>query len=243
MNFEIKPDHYFSNYGYCVCCDQPVQFIAEEAWLRDHYLCASCNSIPRERALIYWLEYFFPNWKQLNIHESSPIFRGASQKLKQFCEGYLPSYFFYGKEDGGMIDGFLNINLESQRLPDESFDLVITQDIFEHLYNPASAFKEIQRTLKVGGAHIFTVPLVNKNHKTQQWSERKEDGAIKFFYEEEYHGNPIDQSGSPVAWHWGYDISNYIFDNTGMNSIILLKEDITRGLQAELMEVIITFKN
>jgi len=38
---------------------------------------------------------------------------------------------------------------------DESFDLVITQDFFEHVLRPA---KEIARTLKSGGAHIYAVP-------------------------------------------------------------------------------------
>jgi len=41
---------------------------------------------------------------------------------------------------------------------DESFDLVITLDVFEHVLRPAKAFAEIARTLKPGGAHIYTVP-------------------------------------------------------------------------------------
>jgi len=39
-----------------------------------------------------------------------------------------------------------------------AFDLVITQDFFEHVLRPAKAFAEIARTLKPGGALIYAVP-------------------------------------------------------------------------------------
>jgi len=193
--------------------------------------------------LIYWLEKYFPNWRDLSIHESSPIFRGASEKLRSSCKAYSYSFYFADQPDKPHVNSILNINLEDQALEDKSFDIVITQDIFEHLYNPGAAFKEIARTLKKNGAHVFTVPLVNKSAKTQQWSERSPHGEINFFFEKEYHGDPINESGAPVAWHWGYDICDYIYRHSGMNSIILLKEDLSMGMQAEYMEVIISFKN
>lgn len=40
-------------------------------------------------------------------------------------------------------------------LEDESFDLVISQDVFEHLFNPELAFAEVARTLELGGAHLY----------------------------------------------------------------------------------------
>lgn len=243
MSIQFEPGVYFSNYGYCVCCEQPVKFTARSSWLRDAYLCDICSSLPRERALVYWIEKYFPAWRDLSIHESSPIFRGASKKFHDFCKNYKPSHFFSDHPGEREVNGIMNINLEEQSLENESFDLVVTQDVFEHLYNPKAAFKEIARTLKRGGAHAFTVPLMNKSGKTQQWSERNPDNTINFFYGEEYHGNPIDNSGSPVAWHWGFDICNYIQQHTGMNSIILLKEDISLGMEAEYLEVIISFKS
>jgi SAM-dependent methyltransferase len=242
MEFSIKNDYYFSNYGYCSCCATPVQFLAKDNWLRDSYICRSCGSIPRERALMYWMQTFFPDWKNLSIHESSPIFKGASLRLKEECANYVPSFYFHDKQDQKEVDGFLNIDIENQFFPDNNFDLIVTQDVFEHLYNPSQAFKEVFRTLRKGGAHIFTVPLVNKSKKTQQWSQKNEDGTISFFYEKEYHGNPVDESGSPVAWHWGFDICEYIQQHTGMVSTILLKEDINQGILGEYLEVIISFK-
>lgn len=66
---EINLKH---NNGYCVICEKKATFIEHNDWLRDHYLCSTCNSIPRQRALIHALHTFFPKWYSYNIHESSP---------------------------------------------------------------------------------------------------------------------------------------------------------------------------
>ena len=57
-----------------------------------------------------------------------------------------------------MKDGQRSENLEALTFPDESFDLIIPQDVFEHVLRPAKAFAEIARTLKPGGVHVYTVP-------------------------------------------------------------------------------------
>ena len=66
---EINLKH---NNGYCVICEKKATFIEHNDWLRDHYLCSTCNSIPRQRALIHALHTFFPKWNSYSIHESSP---------------------------------------------------------------------------------------------------------------------------------------------------------------------------
>lgn len=60
--------------------------------VRDNYLCPICNSIPRERALMVVLDSIFPNWSTLSIHESSPVFRGASQRIASEYKKYIPTF-------------------------------------------------------------------------------------------------------------------------------------------------------
>lgn len=67
--------------GVCEICEKPVKFESKYDWLRDHFLCPICGSIPRERALMHVLKTFFPNYLALKIHESSPVMRGLSRKL------------------------------------------------------------------------------------------------------------------------------------------------------------------
>src|ERR1700690_3775655 len=78
---EATEGNVLSNKGYCICCDKLVTFSSRYDWLRDHYICNNCSSIPRERALMFCIERYYPNWRELHIHESSPVIRGASAKL------------------------------------------------------------------------------------------------------------------------------------------------------------------
>ena len=41
---------------------------------------------------------------------------------------------------------------------DNSFDLVLSSDIFEHVRKPFVGFQEVNRVLKPGGFHIFSIP-------------------------------------------------------------------------------------
>lgn len=234
----------FQNSGYCVNCDQNVTFTAYETWFRDHYLCDNCGSIPRERALMLAIERFYPEWATLAIHESSPAGRGASLKLKQKCQQYVGSHFFPDFPLGETHNsGWKNENLEAQSFEDESFDLVITQDVMEHIFNPKRAFAEIERTLKPGGAHICTVPLVRKHDCSQVRAQLSKQGEIEYLFPAEYHGNPIDNKGSLVTMHWGYDVCEYIQQACGMQTTIVFIDDIYHGIRAEYIEVLVSRKS
>lgn len=238
----LPGDYYLSHPGYCVCCDREVTFECYHSWLRDNYYCANCQCIPRERALMAVVEKYYPNWRGLRIHESSPVQRGASLKLKNQCVNYQASQYYPGKEYGTMVDGFRNENLENQTFGDESFDLVITQDVMEHVYHPERVFSEIARTLAKDGAHIFTVPIINKHAKTQVWATLNPDGTPNFLHAPEYHGNPVPPYGSPVTMHWGFDIVNFIRASSGLDTKIISIYDKNLGIMGEYNEVFITYK-
>jgi SAM-dependent methyltransferase len=186
----------------------------------------------------------FPNYKELSIHESSPCSRGTSVKLSEECPAYSASHYFehvpIGQTEGDT--GYRCETLESLTFEDHSFDLFVTQDVMEHIFNPDLAFKEICRVLKPGGAHIFTVPLINKHKKSEVWASRNEQGETVFHGPEEYHGNPIDEKGSLVTMHWGYDIVAYISEATGMSSTILTIDDLSQGIKAELIDVVVSWR-
>ena len=230
------------NYGYCPICEKEVKFFSKEWWLRDHYFCSNCGSIPRERALMAVIISHYPQWRQAIIHESSPFDRGASIRLKNECQNYIPSQYYIGEELGQIINGIRCENLESLTFEDESIDLHITQDVFEHVFNPLKAFSEISRTLIPGGMHIFTVPLVNKMKPSQRRADISPDGKVIHYVEPCYHGNPVGDGRSLVTIDWGYDICNYIFQASGLFTKMTCIDDIGRGIRAEFIEVLVTFK-
>jgi SAM-dependent methyltransferase len=228
--------------GHCPTCDQATRFVACEPWLRDHFVCTRCGSIPRERALMLCIERFFPAWRSLVIHESSPVGRGASTRLRAECPAYSASQFYPGAALGEIPPGreFPNEDLERLTLPDASLDLFVTQDVMEHILDPARAFAEIRRVLRPGGAHVFSVPLVSKDRPTRITAERGPDGAVVHHVEPTYHGNPVDSAGALVTREWGYDICDFIMRTAGTPTTMVVIDDLSRGIRAEYIEILVS---
>ena len=231
-----------ANQGHCTICDRSATFIARDPWLRDHYKCTRCHSIPRERALMAVLREKYPDWRTKTIHESSPGNRGASKRIAMECPQYIPSHLFDGEPAGAMVGRYRCENLEQMTFADESIDLHVTQDVMEHVLRPDRAFAEIARTLKPGGAHIFTVPLVNEEQPSKMRIAVDPDGGISHLEPPAYHGNPIDARGSLVTIDWGFDIRQHIFDACDLDSEIINIDDLDRGIRARYIEVLVTTK-
>ena len=236
----LPQSFYFRQVGFCLCCEQSTVFFSLDPWLRDSFKCAVCRSLPRQRALTRILNEVYPNWRSLIIHESSPTLGGISERFRKECEQYSASQYYPGATPGVSIGHFRNENLESLTLADQSVDIFITQDVLEHVYSPAAAFREIGRVLRPGGAHIFTVPLVNKHRPSQIWATLNDDGSPNFLVEPDFHDNPVDPKGSPVTMHWGFDIIHAIKQASSLETTIEHIDDLSQGIRAEYIEVLVT---
>jgi len=126
--------------------------------------------------------------------------------------------------------------------PDGKFDIFITQDVFEHVFNPDRVFSEISRVLKKDGLHIFTVPIYKNLPHSRQRAELNRIGEIHHLMEPEYHGNPISDQGSLVTYDWNLEIVHEIYRTTGMITTVHLTKDEHMGLEAEFLEVLVSEK-
>ena len=233
----------FSHRGTCDICESRVTFKANHRWFRDHLVCNVCQSIPRERALMRVIKQFHPNFAELCIHESSPVPRGVSERLARECPEYSASFL---RQDMalGTVDERTGVrceNLECMTFADAAFDLFITQDVLEHVFDPKAAFREIARVLKPGGAHIFTVPLVNGAKASERRATRSPSGEIEHHHEPVYHGDPVNPEGALMTMNWGYDLAALITSETGMPTLIVQIDDLDGGIRAELIEVVVSF--
>ena len=226
--------------GYCPICERRVFFCTEGTWLRDQLRCSVCWSIPRWRAIIHVLQQLFPEWRKLRIHESSP--GGAtSDKLARECTQIIQTHFFPDTTPGDVKNGYRCENLEAQTFPDAAFDLVVTQDVFEHVLDPAAGFREVARTLKPGGAHVFTIPWYYWK-PTLTRAVRSTDGSVQLLVEADYHGNPIDSSGSLVVTEWGWEFCDFVYRASGMTTTAVRIYDPSRGIAGEFIEVFVSRK-
>lgn len=226
-----------SNAGWCACCRSETQFEETGVWLRDQYLCVRCQSIPRFRAINLTLDRYFPGWEQLSIHESSP----GTDFIRRYCQHYSWSFYFEGRPLGSDVNGSRCENLERLTFADNTFDLFVTQDVFEHVFEPGKAIAEIMRVLKPGGAHVWTAP----KHKGLRQTARRaklENGSIVHLQDEQYHGNPIGDGRSLVTWDYGDDFEACLWAWCGYPTVTYVTRDRSLGLDGEYLEVFVTRK-
>jgi len=221
-----------TSYGYCHCCRQQVTFHSGDVWLRDHFSCSSCNSTPRQRNLIRTLDELVPAWQEKSLHESSPSNEYLSNLPQYSFSQYEPDKEFGSPVSGGGT----NQNIESLTFEDESFDIFISQDVLEHVFNPEKACKEVLRVLKPGGWHIFTTPRHdNLRHSIQRATLN--GTVIKHLKTPDYHDNPVGDGKSLVTFDWGKDFEKLLRKWTGREVLTLNKTDQSRGIAGAMFEV------
>ena len=225
------------NRGWCACCRADTEFVETGAWLRDQYLCVGCQSIPRWRAVNLTLDKYFPLWAQATIHESSP----SNDFIRRYCQHYSYSYFFEGVPLGKEHQGARCENLEQLTFADDTFDLFVTQDVLEHVFQPDRAIREILRVVKPGGAHVFTAPKHKGLRRTCQRA-KLDGGTVVHMLEAQYHGNPIGDGRALVTWDYGDDFELCLWEWCEYPTVTYVVRDRHFGLDGEYLEVFITRK-
>jgi hypothetical protein len=129
-----------------------------------------------------------------------------------------------GAKLGELVSGVRCEDLEHLTFTDATFDIHTTQDVMEHVFSS-----------------VFTTPLVNK-HQPSSRRATIDNGKITYLAPPEYHGSAISEKGSLVTWHWGFDITRQIFEASGLFSHLNYIDDLSKGIRAELIEVLVTLK-
>ena len=229
--------------GVCPICERRTVYEADGPYFRNTLTCPTCpggGSLPRERAVALALNETRPNWRSLAIHECSPSTRGISPKLQLQCANYVATNYFPEKPFGEIVLNLRNENLERQTFADASFDIVITIDVFEHLFDPAAAAREIHRTLKPGGVCISAFPVSKHQWEGLRWRARLgADGTVEHLAPAEYHGNPISPEGSLVTVDYGYDLHQLFAEWAPFDVRVLRFADRRAGVLGEFTDVVV----
>ncbi|MGD9610380.1 MAG: class I SAM-dependent methyltransferase [Desulfovibrionaceae bacterium] len=216
----IKKDDVFFHSGYCLCCDSQVDFLIDYNYsfhledgsrfpnLRERVVCPLCKMNSRQRLVaglilknisktsepqsVYLMEYVTPIYDFL---------------LKKFPMHKIIGSEYVGPQykSGDSVGGIPHEDIECLSLATNSVDLIVSNDVFEHVFSPPRAFSECSRILKENGVMLATIPF--KMH-CQETIKRAEivDGNIVNILPPIFHGNPMDPKGALVVHDFGWDL-------------------------------------
>lgn len=224
--------------GWCPVCARPTLFIPVGPWYREDLKCLRCRSSARQRAVAHFIKTEIEPDGATRVLEVAPVSHVA-RWFREYFPCYEETNYFPGAEPGSTTKGFRNENLEALTYPDNHFDLVITQDVLEHVAHPEKAFREIARVLRPGGRHVYTIPWYPASKTRTRAYEV--DGRIEHVLEPDFHGNPIDPAGSLVFSEFGEDLPDIVFEASGMRTCIIRDKKQEYGILGDSVIVFCSF--
>ncbi len=181
--------------GLCPVCGRRTFFLVtcEPDGLRNDAFCARCGSIARTRHIaLAMLDALAPRdvrtvaalGRRPDIAVWHTAARGALARVlrprpRSIAAGARPvlvlSEYFDGVPSGQVRHGVLCQDVQATSFDAATFDLVLTEDVLEHVPDFRAALAEIRRVLKPGGVHVFSVPYY-PDEPTRALFERTSDG-------------------------------------------------------------------
>jgi SAM-dependent methyltransferase len=225
----------------CALAGRPKTIYVETGpWARDDLHCRRCGSIPRHRALAIVMEQVRPGWRDLVIHESSPTDGGLSRVVADAAPGYSSSQFLEDVPPGEVRDGIRCEDLAHLTFEDQSLDMLLTQDVLEHVMEPFLVLDEIRRVLRPGGVHLATFPWYPQLATTRLRAEQDQgSGDVRYLCEPQYHGSPVGDGRALVTVDWGADLHTIAADHDLALEIHKLDQDRAHGIDGEFREVFV----
>jgi SAM-dependent methyltransferase len=139
-----------------------------------------------------------------------------AEMLKGSC---VASEFIENTQSGTVVNGVRCEDIQASSFQTGSVDLIITEDVLEHVPFPEAAFAEIRRVLKPGGFHIGTIPI-NWERTTSIARAVIENGEIRHILEPEYHVDPMRPEGILAFTDYGHDIVDRYCSTIGPSEML-----------------------
>jgi SAM-dependent methyltransferase len=128
--------------------------------------------------------------------------------------------------------GGLEVRHESLLSPSyhpSSMDMVMHFDVLEHVPDIDEAMRQCYSLLRPGGTLLFSCPFYEGLDRSLVRAT-VEDGRVRHLLEPCFHGNPVDDGGSLVFTHPGWDLLERIAASGFENVSLLLCYDLAEGI-------------
>lgn len=194
-----------------------------------HTRCLSCGSTAVNVSMIPLIKsHFNENFTGTRAYEMSSYGATFEFMRKAFSEMSF-SEFIVDHALGEMVGAVRNEDATQLTFEDSSFDLVTSNQVFEHVGDDIRAYSECLRVLKPGGALIFTVPLYD-TPTTVQVAQLSASHQIEWLGAPEFHDSRLGgPQSAPVFWrHSINDIASRV-QQVGFSRATVIPVSILNG--------------
>lgn len=192
-----------------------------------HTRCLSCRSTLVNLSMIPVIESHFGGTSEGKCaYEMSSYGATYNYLVKTFPDVSFSEYI-EGRPLGTIIDGLRNEDATRLTYASESFDIVTSNQVFEHVDDDRRAYLECYRVIRAGGALVFTVPLYDIPSTIRV--ANLSGGTIKWIGTPEYHDSRLGgPQSAPVFWrHSIHDITSRVED-AGFSKVTLVPVSILK---------------
>lgn len=205
--------------GRCIPCNANKEFILDMKYggkvinginlpnWRERLECPSCKMNNRQRLITSLIMKNVVDTDGTSIYfmeKVTPIFSWAKNFFKN-SKVIGSEYLDPALKGGTVVNGIEHEDVENLSFSDECLNLIVSNDVFEHVPNYLKALSECYRVLKPGGVMLATIPFDPEKSSTEARATVR-DGVIEHILQAQYHGNPLSEEGSLVFSDFGWDI-------------------------------------
>lgn len=202
--------------GLCSFCKQNRTFKCD--WLysdgktvnfRERMLCTGCRLNNRQRFVAGYCKEIFTNSKEmLHVYfyeQVTPFYKLMIEEFGHKHNIVGSEYLGYQYKKGEIINGIRHEDAQDLSFDDLSLDMIVSQDVLEHVPDYRLALRETYRVLKENGVFFFSVPFFHSADNNIQRVDFSQTENI-YLYPPIYHGNPVDANGSIVTFDYGWEL-------------------------------------
>ena len=205
--------------GFCAPCNKSVPFLVDMLfggqqigchWVpnwRERLVCPICRMFNRQRLIATLVKQQIENYSDMKVYfmeQTTPIYQWAVAAFPQhqiIGSEYLGAQY----RSGQPVKGIRHEDVMNLSFYDLSIDLIVSNDVFEHVPDPGKAFAECARVLRSGGELIATIPFHSGCDSSVVRAKLASDG-LNHLLPPTFHQNPISKEGSLVFTDFGWDI-------------------------------------
>lgn len=225
--------------GYCSVCRQTTKFVVDTGVmfgpnvnLREGLQCCRCGLGNRSRLLFTAVEELdVPQRPRGLILEATTVLFERVSSAFPWMEG---SEFFGADHAPGDVVEVHGRRVQHQSITnlgyaDGALDLLVHNDVLEHVADTDQALSECRRVLRPGGACVFTMPFFPLRPDTLVRGRHNGDGTLEHLEPPEYHGDGLRSEGIYTYYHFGLDLLGRI-RATGFRAVeVGIDFDVFRG--------------